>query len=86
MREVIERLGMGWIPDYPDFRDYTGEHEDVNKVIAPTGILKARVKIPVVVDLREWCSPIENQLSIGSCIAHAGVGDIKERGCSKLKS
>jgi len=31
--------GMGWLPDYPDFRDYTEEHEEVHKVIAPTGIL-----------------------------------------------
>jgi C1A family cysteine protease len=29
---------------------------------------------PTAVDLREWCSPIEDQKSIGSCTAHAGVG------------
>jgi len=23
-----KRYGMGWIPDYPDFRDYTERHED----------------------------------------------------------
>jgi C1A family cysteine protease len=26
------------------------------------------------VDLREWCSPIEDQGMLGSCTAHAGVG------------
>jgi C1A family cysteine protease len=30
--------------------------------------------MPPVVDLREWCSPIEDQGQIGSCTAHAGVG------------
>jgi C1A family cysteine protease len=77
MNDTDERLGMGWLPDYPDFRDYTEEHEEVNKVIAPTGILKARVKIPASVDLREWCSTIENQLSLGSCTANAGVGMVE---------
>jgi hypothetical protein len=30
MNDTDERLGMGWLPDYPDFRDYTEEHEEVN--------------------------------------------------------
>jgi C1A family cysteine protease len=34
----------------------------------------AKLTLPATVDLRGWCSPIENQLSIGSCTAHAGVG------------
>ncbi len=69
---------MGWLPDYPDFRDYTEGHEEINKVIAPTGILKkAGVKIPASVDLRVWCSPIENQLSLGSCTAHAGISIVE---------
>ncbi len=77
MSNADERLGMGWLPDYPDFRDYTEEHEEVNKVIAPTGILKVRLKIPASVDLREWCSPIEDQAFLGSCTAHAGVGIVE---------
>ncbi len=31
---------LGWLPDYPDFRAYTEGHEEVNKVIALSGILK----------------------------------------------
>ena len=77
MSNADEKLGMGWLPDYPDFRDYTEEHEEVNKIIVPTGVLKARVKIPASVDLREWCSTIENQLSLGSCTANAGVGIVE---------
>ncbi|HKR07452.1 MAG TPA: C1 family peptidase [Bacteroidia bacterium] len=34
---------------------------------------KAAAKSPVKVDLREWCSPIEDQGEIGSCTAHAGT-------------
>jgi C1A family cysteine protease len=33
--------------------------------------------LPVSVDLREWCSPIEDQGALGSCTAHAGVGVIE---------
>jgi len=32
------------------------------------------VTAPASVDLRAWCSSIENQLNLGSCTAHAGVG------------
>jgi len=39
MNNADERFGMGWLPDYPDFRDYTEGHKEVNKVIAPTGKL-----------------------------------------------
>ncbi len=77
MSDAERRSGMGWLPDYPDFRDYTEEHEEVNKIIAPTGVLKARVKIPSSVDLRAWCSPVEDQGSLGSCTAHAGVGVVE---------
>ncbi|MBU1209636.1 MAG: cysteine protease [Proteobacteria bacterium] len=70
------RYGMGWIPDYPDFRDYTEKTEGVKQVLEPTGVLRAG-KLPVKVDLREWCSPIEDQGNIGSCTAHAGAGVIE---------
>lgn len=69
-------FGMGWLPDYPDFRDYTEEHEEINRIISQTGILRA-VKIPLSVDLRAWCSPVEDQGNLGSCTAHAGVGVVE---------
>ena len=77
MHHFSEIPGMGWLPDYPDFRDYTEEHEEVNKVIESTGVLKARVKVPVSIDLRSWCSPVEDQGSLGSCTANAGVGIVE---------
>ena len=67
---------MGWIPDYPDFRDYTEVTEEVRSVLGPTGALKAK-KLPASVDLREHCSPVEDQGGLGSCTAHAGVGIIE---------
>jgi C1A family cysteine protease len=71
-----KRCGMGWIPDYPDFRDYTEETEEVKSVIGMSRISKGKSS-PVSVDLREWCSPIEDQGALGSCTAHAGVGVIE---------
>ena len=71
-----KKYGMGWIPDYPDFRDYTEETQEVKTVLGSTIKLKAKSQ-PVSMDLREWCSPVENQGMIGSCTAHAGVGIIE---------
>jgi C1A family cysteine protease len=68
--------GMGWIPDYPDFRDYTEKTGEIASVLTPAGVQKAKAA-PSSVDLREWCSPVENQGKIGSCTAHAGAGIIE---------
>ncbi len=81
-------LGMGWLPDYPDFRDYTVEREEVSlrlkrlaqkepvkDMLKKLGVAQpAKASIPKSVDLRKWCSPIENQGALGSCTANAGVG------------
>jgi C1A family cysteine protease len=73
-----EKSGLGWLPDYPDFRDYTVEQKVVKTMLTPTGVVKATAtSLPANVDLRAWCSPIENQGSIGSCTAHAGVGMVE---------
>jgi len=92
MAEAIERigieLGMGWLPDYPDFRDYTvekeelaprlvrlGQEDSVKAMLTKVGVGEpARAGIPSSIDLRKWCPPIENQGSLGSCTANAGVG------------
>ena len=71
-----KRHGMGWIPDYPDFRDYTEKTEEVKSVLEPTRVLKAK-SLPGSTDLRDWCSPVENQGTLGSCTAHAGAGVIE---------
>jgi C1A family cysteine protease len=88
MDHLNDRLGLGWIPDYPDFRDFTEEKDEVPerlKVLGETATVKAmlgkvgvlrktKTRLPATKDLREYCSPIEDQGSLGSCTAHAGVG------------
>ena len=66
---------MGWRPDLPDIRDYTTEEPQVEKLLAKSKPLKAVAQAaPASVDLRAWCSPIEDQGNLGSCTANAGVG------------
>jgi C1A family cysteine protease len=70
------KYGLGWLPDYPDFRDYTENTEEIKQVLGSGGVRKAKA-LPATVDLREWCSPVENQGNLGSCTANAGVGAIE---------
>jgi len=70
------RYGMGWIPDYPDFRDYTEESEEIKLVLGQKSVSKVK-SVPVSINLQQWCSPIEDQGKIGSCTAHAGAGMIE---------
>jgi len=80
--ENQEKRALGWIPDYPDFRDYTQHTREVVELLAPSGILKKgrtgkrtpSARLPEACDLRKWCAPIEDQLGLGSCTAHAGTG------------
>ncbi len=72
-RERID--SMGWERDLPDIRDLSAEAPEVEKVRAKSGRLKALKKgLPSSVDLKKWCSPIEDQGQLGSCTANAGVG------------
>jgi len=73
---MSEHIGMGWVPDYPDIRDYTAKNESIKALYEGAKKPKAAAapKLGPVVDLRPWCSPIENQLNLGSCTANAGVG------------
>jgi C1A family cysteine protease len=87
MSETIQKFGMGWLPDYPDFRDYTVEHnkvasslkalgqkDSVKAMLSKVGVAKrTKTSLPDSVDLKEWCSPIEDQGELGSCTAQAGV-------------
>jgi len=91
MEKMTDQLGMGWLPDYPDFRDFTAEQDEVpttlkqlgqknsiKAMLAKAGVAKpAKLTLPATVDLRAWCSPIENQGSLGSCTANAGVGMVE---------
>ena len=52
-----------WVADKPDIRDYA--YSVTNKTQ------------PNIVDLRQYCSPIENQGQLGSCTGNAIAGAIE---------
>lgn len=70
---------FGWRPDFPSFQDFTPEHADIAPHLAVVH-RRRMANAPTLaasVNLRPWCSPIENQLSLGACTAHAGVGMVE---------
>jgi C1A family cysteine protease len=88
MSGISGKIGLGWLPDYPDFRD-----QNINSDSIPEKLLKLGQKDSVKVMLKktmparkskaatadsvsliEWFSEIEDQESLGSCTANAGVG------------
>ena len=77
------RKGLGWLPDYPSFKDYTPQTSGVAAMFKKVDLdktLKSSIlkeSLPIKQDLRKWCSPIEDQKSLGSCTANAGVGMIE---------
>lgn len=88
MGSIASTKGKGWLKDYPDFRDNTpstdtltkkqiarGAKAPLNKVLDKLAVNsnKKAVTLKSKVDLRSWCSPIEDQGILGSCTAHAGV-------------
>jgi C1A family cysteine protease len=88
MGTEFTRPGMGWLRDYPDFRDFTieqpkvsaklkemGRKRSVKQLLKRVGVSKSTAtSLPASQDLREYCSPVEDQKSLGSCTANAGVG------------
>ncbi len=55
----------GWLPDIPDRRDY------LYRTIRPV------LRLPGSVDLRKYCSDIEDQGALGSCTANALAGNLE---------
>jgi len=88
MSNFRSKIGMGWLRDYPDFRDFTyqgskipdklkriGEKSSIKGMLKKVGVVgsSSNKQVPSNVDLREYCPPVEDQGSIGSCTANAGV-------------
>ncbi len=80
--------GMGWLRDYPDFRDMAptrerlggvrlpeGEERDAPSLLAQLNVAEpaADSTLSQAVDLSSEFPPIEDQGSLGSCTANAGV-------------
>lgn len=72
-------MAFGWVPDYPDIRDYTQASTSVAAQLSKINSLsgKKRPAAKTTADLRAWCAPIENQGELGSCTANAGVGMVE---------
>jgi C1A family cysteine protease len=90
MSELYKKPGMGWLPDYPHFEDYTvnrdevsprlktlGQNDSVKAMLKRAKVAELHKKLPIAVDLSPWCSPIENQGTLDSCTANAGVGMVE---------
>lgn len=58
---MSNKVGFGWVPDGPDFRDYRLAFLD-------------KTDLPDQLDLRGNCPPIYNQGPLGSCTAQAVCG------------
>ena len=75
--------GTGWLPPPVDPRDFTAEAPAIADVrtVLETKLEQHRPEAlaapPVSVDLRPWCSPIEDQGGLGSCTANAAMGVVE---------
>jgi C1A family cysteine protease len=79
----IPRRGTGWLPPPVDPRDFTAAAPEIR---AETDCLETKLKAhklrafsapPKHKDLRQWCSPIEDQGALGSCTANAAAGIVE---------
>lgn len=77
LTESKETFGTGWLPPMPDMRDYSTENPSIKEMGKKLGLAVKTPTLKATSDLRQWCSPIENQLNLGSCTAHAGMGIVE---------
>lgn len=63
---VRSQSWYGWVPDLPDQRDHF--YGAIHAI--PT-------RLPVKIDLRKHCSPVEDQGQLGSCTANALAGALE---------
>jgi C1A family cysteine protease len=78
MTENKISYAFGWVHEYPDFRDYSPQHEKIVPILTNLNMVEvAGTELPTKIDLSPWCSPVEEQKELGSCTANAGVGMIE---------
>ena len=53
---MSQKIGMGWLPDPPDFRDYTDQTEEVRCILQKRGCLTNRPT-----------SPMRHAMAVGVC-------------------
>ena len=70
MLTAYQIQGLGWLPDYPDQRDYTDEHAAVRPLLASVGAARpVKSGLPANVDLRQWMLTESRSGRLGSCTA-----------------
>jgi C1A family cysteine protease len=70
-------VALGYHPDLPDHRDHSLAHlskADLAELGKRLPQLTAKANLPSQVNNIAWCSPVEDQGSLGSCTAQAVVG------------
>lgn len=77
LQSLSHPVGTGWLSPLPDLRDYTTGHDEIRVFNKRLGLTAKKHTMPPLVDLRQWCSPVEDQLNLGSCTAHAGAGIVE---------
>jgi len=70
----MKRFAMGWLSDRADFRDHTPADSGIARKLKSAVFPKGAKAAPQSVDLRPWCSPVEDQGELGSCTAQVGAG------------
>lgn len=71
---------LGWLPELPDHRDFLiqAHNEPATTVLGFTpGQSEFTPTATSVTDITKYCSPIENQGALGSCVAQACVGMVE---------
>ncbi len=69
----MEDYSMGWLHDRPDFRDFDAGSTEIRPLVDQVKGLGKNGALPLRHDVSEFCSPIEDQRTLGSCTAQAGV-------------
>jgi C1A family cysteine protease len=75
--QSIALLDGGWCRDLPDHRDYTRQHQTVQKMLRKLAPSQTKDEAPSRIDWREYCPPVEDQGELPTSCAHACIGLIQ---------
>jgi hypothetical protein len=53
LKDSNEIVGTGWLPPYPDLRDYTNDQKEIREFNKKLGIGAGKAKASTSVDLRQ---------------------------------
>jgi C1A family cysteine protease len=75
----VQDVGLGWLPDLPDVRDYTPATPKVDAILAQAAVPMAASQTPEkaaekLIDLRPHCTPVDHQGDLNACSAYAAAG------------